>query len=368
MTSKTKIRIVKVPLQTKTYDRPQTFPRFPVTLYLELLENKEKVQKELVNTPYKSTSPVDDTRNLESRLNDLLEGPGKSPSPNRDRNDKEDHTDDKDDKSSVQSDSMAKRLNELLDDDNSVISVTSPIRRSYDKYSRSVRKEGSVRGIDPFSTGKQPRTLEELEATGGYNRGGDMPNVGNVGAAEQQEEDLKRELLYKIRLLKKKYPNGNIGNIEDFTVHSDLEHMRKEYDSTVRNLTLDSNVENWKTWLMYGFVGTEYVLGKFLNLDMEGFASQQMVNMNKYDKLLIEIGEKNYVKGPSKLPVEVRLVLMIITQAAFFLVTKMLMKKTGADLLGMFNSAATSSNQPHGQNPEKRRKMRGPSVDFDDLP
>ena len=97
---------------------------------------------------------------------------------------------------------------------------------------------------------------------------------------------------------------------------------------------------------------------------MEGFAAQQMLNINKYDKLLIELGEKSYLKGPSKLPVEVRLLLMIVTQAGFFLLTKMLMKKTGTDLMGMVNNLAN----PQQSNAAKKRKMKGPSVGIDDLP
>ena len=84
-------------------------------------------------------------------------------------------------------------------------------------------------------------------------------------------------------------------------------------------------------------MGCEFVMGNFLGFDMQGFTQQQILSMNSYEKLLIELGEKSYVPSGSKWPVELRLLFMIIMNAAFFIVSKMIMKKTGANLLGMVN-------------------------------
>jgi hypothetical protein len=60
---------------------------------------------------------------------------------------------------------------------------------------------------------------------------------------------------------------------------------------------------------------------------------------------------------------------MIIMNAAFFIISKMMMKKTGANLMGMINGMTgnKSSSQSSG-NTQPKRKMRGPSVDINDLP
>ena len=87
--------------------------------------------------------------------------------------------------------------------------------------------------------------------------------------------------------------------------------------------------------------------------------------MNSYEKLLIELGEKSYVPTGSKWPVELRLLFLIIMNAAFFIVSKMIMKKTGANLMNMINGMNTSSSNASAP---RKRKMRGPNINLDDIP
>ena len=110
-------------------------------------------------------------------------------------------------------------------------------------------------------------------------------------------------------------------------------------------------------------MGCEFLFGNFLGFDMQGFTQQQIIQMHSYEKLLIELGEKSYVPSGSSWPVELRLLFMIIMNAAFFLVSKMMMKKTGANLMGMINSMnkTKASSEP-------KRKMRGPNINFNDIP
>jgi len=88
-----------------------------------------------------------------------------------------------------------------------------------------------------------------------------------------------------------------------------------------------------------------------------------LVNMESYERLLIELGEKTYVPEGSDWPVEIRLLFLIIMNAAFFVVSKMLMKKTGSNILGMMNSV----NQSRPTQNAPKRKMRGPSINLEDL-
>jgi hypothetical protein len=149
--------------------------------------------------------------------------------------------------------------------------------------------------------------------------------------------------------------------------------MKKSYETTLRRLSLDSSVDGYKQFLIGGFLAAEFVVGNWLNFDMKGFTQQQIVQMNKYERLLIELGEKSYVPEESRWPVELRLLSMIIMNAAFFVLSKMIAKKSGANLLGMFNNMSGGlnnvvNNQPNNKKPVKKNRMKGPDIDIEDLP
>jgi hypothetical protein len=75
------------------------------------------------------------------------------------------------------------------------------------------------------------------------------------------------------------------------------------------------------------------------------------MNMDKYEKLLIEMGEKTYLPSSKKWPVELRLLFVIIVQTAFFVVGKMFLGGAAASVInsvsemkmGNFASAAARS-------------------------
>lgn len=176
--------------------------------------------------------------------------------------------------------------------------------------------------------------------------------MNDVSKNPYDDEDLKRELLFKFDLLRKSYKNSNI---PEFTIHSDYSTMQRTYDTTIRQVNVDNNIETYKSYLITGFYITEFVLGYWLKFDMQDFTKQQIVNMNKYEHLLIELGEKNYVPEGSKWPVEIRLLFTILINAAIFIITKMVMKKIGSNLFGMGDEQ--TSNIP-------KRRMRGPDLNL----
>ena len=215
-------------------------------------------------------------------------------------------------------------------------------------------------------------TLKDLEKTGKFTRKKEIEDIGRTSLSAQEEEDTKRELIFKFDLLKKSYRSANV---PEFTIHSDLNMMKKTYESTLRTLSLDKSVEDYKRYLVGGFMLMEFFCGNWLGFDMSGFTQQQMVSMNSYEKLLIELGEKSYVPSGSKWPVEVRLLFLVVMNAAFFIISKMIMKKTGSNLMNMMNTMNTAGGQNENTEsntsssiPMKKRKMRGPTVSVDDIP
>ncbi len=301
----------------------------------------------------------------DSEQRDNYDEKARKPSPSADEYVKE-KIDDKLSDATGNTEDLSTRLKELLDDDAPSVEDSSSVNKYYsrNKYSRHRDSRGySVSRNRNYNNDKPTvaPTLAELEAQGGYVPRRELRDINY--ANDQADEDAKREILFKFDLLRKSYPNSNI---PEFTIHTDLNTMQKSYNDSVRRLSLDSSVENYKTYLVYGFMGCEFVFGNFLGFDMQGFTQQQIISMHSYEKLLIELGEKSYMPSGSKWPVELRLLFLIIMNAAFFIVSKMIMKKTGANLMGMINTMTSSSTAQNQHT--KKRKMRGPAVDLGDIP
>ena len=363
MTRNNKIKVIKIKNvsgERMSFPR-QSFSRMP-QLYLELLENKDKIKQSLVNVDYipqkdknllntheefkdKNNSPMSQKSNLSySSGSDLSD----------DESDTENNLDDIKTKMSKinidtessdeesNEDKLSRRLKNLLNDDDD----------DDDDYNDDIYESKKM---------KSPPTLNELENRGTVKREKHLPDMSRQNYEQEDEEDLKREMLFKFDLLKKSY--GNTDNIPEFTIHSDYRTMEHSYENTLRKLSIDSTVDNYKTYLIGGFMLVEFVLGKFLKFDMEGFTQQQIQSMSSYERLLIELGEKSYTPQGSDWPVEIRLVFLIIINAAFFVVSKILMKNTGTNILNMINSMNVNSQSV----PVKKKKMKGPDISFDDL-
>jgi len=360
MTRNNKIKVIKIPMEAhERVSLPrQSFPRMP-QLYLDLIENKEKIKQDLVNVDYvpdKSISlenvqegfDMEQNRSVSSNKSSKI-----SYSSGSDLSDSDDSDDDSDDNN------LKNKLSKIdIDTDD------SDNESNEDKLSRRLK---NLLGDDEKPTMEQhkmksPPTLNELENQGTVKRERHLPDMTRQTYGNEDEEDLKREMLFKFDLLKKSY--GNSENIPEFTIHSDYRTMEHSYENTLRKLSIDSTVDNYKTYLIGGFMLVEFVLGKFLKFDMEGFTQQQIMNMGSYERLLIELGEKSYTPGGSDWPVEIRLVFLIIINAAFFVISKILMKNTGTNILNMINSMNVNTQAPVNA---PKRKMKGPDISFDDL-
>lgn len=212
----------------------------------------------------------------------------------------------------------------------------------------------------PMSQTRRLPTLSELEQ---QNKVHIKKETIDVARFNTGDEDAKRQLLFKFDILKMSYKNTKV-DIPKFTIYDNYEVMSRSYDDVLRRLSLTKSVDTYKNYLLYGFMGLEFLLGKFLKLDMEGFTTEQITKMNSYEHLLIELGEKNYVPTAKKWPVEVRLLGIVVINTAFFVVTRSLFKGAGASILKAVNDMTIPVNPPSGG----KKKMQGPSIDLDNLP
>lgn len=378
------VKITKVsnPDARPTTQDSRNLPKMP-RLYLELIENKDKVKQNMVNKEY---DPDDAASDITFFGGHREEKAYNAMSDIEEESDEVGSTD----VSSVASDNSSVRMPAApqpsqqatqpplksgsvasfgsSSEDETDMDMTDDDSDNDDGEKPATQPSVSFSQPQPSSKSQQyakilneslPPKLSDLERQGEIQNRQSAPNLDRIYATEDEEDEMKRELLFKFELLKKAYKT----DVPEYNVHSDLKQMTRSYESTLRRVSLDSCVENYKQLLIGGFMVLEFVLGYLFKFDMQGFTQQQILNMNQYERLLIELGEQSYVPGGSQWPVEVRLLLMVLGNAAIFIIAKMIMKKTGSNIMSAMNSF--SRPQP---SPLNKRKMRGPSIQPDDIP
>ncbi len=219
---------------------------------------------------------------------------------------------------------------------------------------------------------RQPATLAELEAQGAIPVKRTLRDLGQVAQHDSDEDDKKRELIFKFEMMKKAYPNANI---PEFSIHSDYSSMVKSYDMTMRGLSVDTTAEQYKTYLIGFFFLVQWVLGSFVGLDMAGFATQQIASMDKYHALLVEMGEESYQPLDRRFPAWVRILMLVMVQTGMFILMKIVQKQVGGNIMGMINSFNAATAQPRPAAPAApaaaaapKRRMRGPDINLDEIP
>lgn len=222
-----------------------------------------------------------------------------------------------------------------------------------------------------------PPSISEINSGKVINTG--YRDLTNTVVNNDDDITRKRKILSDFKRIKKMDP---VATIPEFTELTDLNTLEREYANVVRNLHIDSNVENYKKWLTMGFIGLEWVLSNWMKFEeIKGFSAAQMTSMNQYERILIEIGEKSYVPEEKRLAPEIRLIGIIMMNAATFIGMKMLFKSTGMNMSSESSNSSSSvgdsglgglfanlSSMGGGNTSNKpKRKMPGPDIDLNDL-
>lgn len=407
MESNNKIEVVKVPNSKDNIvsNTNPTFERYP-RQYLELLENKDKVKTEMVNKDYDPDDAIslreferNPTKNKVKQnfgnineededllsISDVEDGnrDGNIDSENEMSDDDDDGVDDDDDDEEEEEEEF-----DLDEDDD----IDGKSEGDYgDDESLSGGGNQTKEKLKQMFHPEGPK-LSDLQRDGVINNTNrTIPNINMMDDTDDDDEDKKRELIFKFNLLRRSYKNVDI---PEFTIHSNYKKMNDSYEQTLRMLSLDSSVEQFKQILIGGFMLTEYLMG-YLKFDMEGFTKHQILQLGSYERLLLELGQKNYTPTDQQLPVEIRLIGMIIMNAVIFIISKLILKKTGTNLMSMLNHnvrdkytqnvesnynnninemknpyefTSSVSNASEGQKYHtEQRKMKRPSFDFASL-
>ena len=365
-----KIDVIKVPRSDPIQEKTISFPEF-YNLRLDLLESKRKLLKGLPLLPPVPKRPKPAIKDIEEenqRSDDIedvdsIEIPAHKSSKKNKKKKK---------KVKIVEDDFMKQFgddaeSEKTDDDEEDVVEESDdeVEVNEDDEEDGSGGEAEGEGSEKEDVGEKKKEEEkEFDPYAGL-------------SPEQREEKEKEEYLWKFYTLKKKYKDLIPADdpIPPFNKLSDLNDMKLTYERTLRKLALDDNYQTYRTWLVYGFMGVEFVCTTFIGIDMSGFTMHQKSVMPQYDRLLLELGERPYNSWSMMFPVEVRLMGLILFQAAVFYIGKAMMGAMGGkggfskfmkDFLDTKSttepnvSAATNMNNEKPS--PKRGKMRGPSI------
>jgi len=266
----------------------------------------------------------------------------------------------------------------------------------------SMKKGQETQPSSVITNSSRPPTLSEIAKTQPQTvMIGNVPVV-NISKMSHEEETKKRsELQATLKKLKLKYPGANVPEYSDY---ADIRDIQRGVDDTTKELELNANIAKYKIILVVGFFMTQFILNYF-GLDVDGFVKEQITCIYQYNDLLIELGEQpSYFKDLSYIPVEIRLLGVVVGQGLLFATLKYFSKSLNIDLVSVmkifsnpnssvpFSSVASSSDgifsflsaltssvpktqpnpvppsQPSASDSSKTNKMKGPKViNFADL-
>lgn len=156
-----------------------------------------------------------------------------------------------------------------------------------------------------------------------------IPNYS--GMSLQEQAHYRANFRTKFGILREAWPNFYIPDIPDTL---SLEEIHTQYDVYIRNIHINKEVDQYKVYLVIVWLVIEFFCIK-IGLNIGGYTVVQMKSMNKYERLLMELGESNHketaVEVKSNWPVEIRIIFMALVNAVMFIIIKMLASFIGDD-------------------------------------
>ena len=354
--SDNRLHIIKVPIGRKIISREPHFPPLN-SLELNLLENPDLLK---IGAPLIPTKPI----------KRIVLRKAKEPRKRRSRNSTIDDED-----------GLTQQFGGDDSGDESDISIKAKKSRDRPKDDhKDIELEENEDSGEEESEDSEDDSGEESEEES-EDSGDDSGDEDEKETPEEKDEREKGEYIRKLKLLKKQYPTRNIPEFNEFT---DVKTLKKAYSDEMWDINVDENLQSYRFYLVMSWLGMEFASTKFMGIDMEGMTSYHVRRMQRYDKLLIELGEKSYSRLGASLPVEIRLIGLVLFESLAFYVGKQIIAKGGENIgaiLGMMdmtNVNQTPQSQPQSwgqqfssqfagpqtstEQGEKKSRVRGPSI------
>ena len=150
-----------------------------------------------------------------------------------------------------------------------------------------------------------------------------IPKYNDMSIEEQDRH--RRNFSSRYNILRETWKTHDIPQIKD---SMSLEEIHEEYEVYVKNIHVSQSTDKYKVYMVIMWLFIEYGCIQ-IGLNVSGYTMSQVKSMSKYERLLIELGEKNYKYAPmgdtnSDWPVELNILFMALANAAIFIIIKML--------------------------------------------
>lgn len=207
-------------------------------------------------------------------------------------------------------------------------------------------------GMSKASSGSDEDETETDEDGSGD---GGADNMRNRFQAErgrlENEMREKKEILYQMDRLEAKGHRMP----RKFSMQSDIEEMRAEFQRIVREKEIDASVRFQRKMMMALVTGVEFVNTRFdpFDVKLDGWSEQVHENLEDYDDIFEELHEK-YKSSGKKMAPELRLFLSLSGSAFMFHLTNSMFKqsklpdveeviRSNPDLMKQFQTAAMNN-------------------------
>ena len=182
------------------------------------------------------------------------------------------------------------------------------------------------------------------------------PNYSTMSESEKARH--YADFRIKFAILRRSFPEYEIPQIDP---HENLDIIHSAYERYVRQIHVENEADGYKIYLIVLWLGIELVGVKWLKLNFSGYTISQLSAMNKYERLLIELGEKNYSVVGGEWPVEVRIIMLSLFNGLIFLLVKYLSGWLGEEVAGVVQTMITGwlggdNNNRNNQNTRHRRQ------------
>lgn len=144
------------------------------------------------------------------------------------------------------------------------------------------------------------------------------PVVKSVHISYEVERDIENrdEMMWKLKKIRKQHKNIEIPIFDELTPTPTLVVYLR---NALREINFNEKADNLKNLLLLFALGVEYIGTQYAGLNLTGFTTTQMHNIEDYEKTLMEMSERSYMGWSDRTSPELKLLFIFSKNIATYL-------------------------------------------------